>query len=140
MTEIGTRLGAIVAAILAVVLAVACAVLLLKLHEARATIGDLQQQARADDQSLGTVRAQLTQSQADLQGAANAARACTASVDAAASEARAVQTAAAAASSAAAARGAAYQKQIDALTRRLQDPTNQTETCDAALDRLRGSL
>lgn len=140
MDEITTRIGAIVAAIVAVVLAVACSVLFFELHAARGTIEQKQEQERADSQSLGTLRGQLATSQSDLQQAANAARVCTASVEAAASEAKAVQVAAAAASAAAAARGVTYQNQIDALTRRLQDPTNEKETCDAALDRLRSSL
>lgn len=140
MTEITSRIATVVAALVAVVLAVACAVQFFELRSVRSDYASAQQKAQVDDQSIGTLRAQLATSQADLTAAASGVQACSASVAQAASEAIAVRAAASAAQARAAIQVQSYQLQIDALSKRIQDPSNQSETCDAAFDRLRGAL
>ncbi|RDK01424.1 hypothetical protein [Paraburkholderia lacunae] len=140
MTEITSRIATVVAGFIAVVLAIACTVQFFELRSVRSDYASAQLKAHADDQSIGTLRTQLATSQADLAQAASGARACSASVAEAASEASAVRAAAIAAQAKAATQAQAYQYQIDALSRRIQDPSNQSETCDAALDRLRSAL
>lgn len=140
MTDITSRIGAVVAGLIAVVLAIACTVEYFELRGARGDNATLQLQAHADDQSIGTLSSQLATSQADLAQAASGARACAASVVQAASEASAVWATATAAQAKAARDTVSYQQRIDALSQRLQDPTNQSETCDAALTRLRSGL
>jgi DNA repair exonuclease SbcCD ATPase subunit len=140
MTEITSRIATVVAGLVAVVLAVACTVQLFELRSVRSDYALAQQKAQTDDQSIGTLRSQLATSQADLAQAASGVQACSASVAQAASEASAVRAAATAAKAKAATQAQAYQQQIDALSKRIQDPSNQSETCDAAFDRLRGAL
>lgn len=140
MTEITSRIATVVAGLIAVVLAIACTVQFFELRSVRSDYASAQQKAQADDQSIGTLRSQLTTSQSDLAQAASGVRACSASVAQAASEASAVRAAATAAQAKAATQAQAYQQQIDALSRRIQDPSNQSETCDAAFDRLRSAL
>jgi hypothetical protein len=138
--DITSRIGVVVAGLIAVVLAIACTVEFFELRSVRGDNETLQLQAHDDSQSIGTLRSQLATSQADLAQATSGVRACSASVEQAASEAFAIRANAVAAQARAASDSVTYQKQIDALTKRLQDPTNQSETCDAALDRLRSSL
>ncbi|TCK96241.1 hypothetical protein [Paraburkholderia sp. BL9I2N2] len=140
MTEITSRIATVVVGLVAVVLAITCAVQFFELRGVRSDYASAQQKAQADDQSIGTLRSQLATSQADLAAVASGARACSASVAQAASEAGAVRAAATAAQAKAATQAQAYQQQIDALSRRIQDSSNQSETCDAEFDRLRGAL
>ncbi|MGE8490789.1 MAG: hypothetical protein ACN6OQ_20735 [Paraburkholderia nemoris] len=140
MTDIVGRIALVVVGLIAVVLAVACTVEFFELRSVRDDYASAQQKAQADDQSIGTLRSQLATSQADLAAAASGVQACSASVTHAASEAFAVRAAAAAVQAKAATQAQSYQRQIDALSQRIQDPSNQSETCDAAFDRLRGAL
>ena len=140
MTDITSRIASVVVGLIAVVLGIACAVQFFELRSVRADYAIAQQKGAADDQSIGTLRAQLATSQADLAAAASGVQACSASVTQAASEAFAVRSAAAAAQAKAATQAQSYQHQIDALSQRILDPSNQSETCDAAFDRLRGAL
>lgn len=140
MTDITSRIASVVVGLIAVVLGVTCAVQFFELRSVRADYSLVQQKGVADDQSIGTLRSQLATSQVDLAAAASGVQACSASVTQAASEAFAVRAAAAAAQAKAATQAQSYQLQIDALSQRIQDPSNQSETCDAALGRLRGAL
>jgi chromosome segregation ATPase len=140
MTDITSRIGAVVAGLIALVLAIACTVEFFELRSVRGDNETLQQQAHTDSQSIGTLNSQLTTSQADLAQATAGAKACSASVAEAASEASAVRANAVAAQAKAARESVNYQQRIDALTQRLQDPANQSETCDAAFNRLRSGL
>jgi len=139
MTDITSRIAVVVVGLIAVALAIACTVEFFELRSVRADFASAQQKAQADDQSIGTLRSQLTTSQADLALAASGVRACSASVAQAASEASVVRAAASAAQTRAATQAQAYQRQIDALSQRIQDPSNQSESCDAAFDRLRSA-
>jgi DNA repair exonuclease SbcCD ATPase subunit len=140
MTDITSRIATVIAGLVAVALAIACTVQFFELRSVRSDYALAQQKAQTDDQSIGTLRSQLATSQADLAQAASGVQACSASVAQAASEASAVRAAATAATAKAATQAQAYQQQIDALSKRIQDPSNQSETCDAAFDRLRGAL
>jgi flagellar biosynthesis chaperone FliJ len=140
MTDITSRIASVVVGLIAVVLGVTCAVQFFELRSVRADYSLAQQKGATDDQSIGTLRSQLATSQADLAAAASGVQACSASVTQAASEAFAVRAAAAEAQAKAVTQAQSYQRQIDALSQRIQDPSNQSETCDAAFDRLRGAL
>lgn len=140
MTDITSRIASVVVGLIAVVLGIACAVQFFELRSVRVDYALAQKKGATDDQLIGTLRSQLATSQADLAAAASGVQACSVSVTRAASEAFSVRAAAAAAQAKAATQVQSYQRQIDALSQRIQDPSNQSETCDAAFDRLRGAL
>lgn len=137
MTEIASRLVAIVAAI---AFAVLSAWFYIELRELRTEHAETVQQLAAKTESNGVLKAQLATSQSDLAAMTDAAGKSSASVVLFASQASAALAAASDAKAKALLQSAGYQKQIDALTQRIDHPTNEPETCDAALDRLRSTL
>ncbi|MEJ0003478.1 MAG: hypothetical protein WDN30_07885 [Pararobbsia sp.] len=135
-----SRIATVAVGLVAVALGVVCAVQFFEVRSLRAENVEARRRHHIDAQSIGTLKAQLAVSQADLASASAGVRACSTSVSLAAAEASAVRAAAAIAKATAARDSVGYQRRIDALTRRLQDPATQLETCDAAFERLRGSL
>jgi len=137
MNEITSRLAACVAAI---AFAVLSAWLYIELREVRAEHVETVQQFADKTESNGVLKAQLATSQSDLAAMTDAAGKSSASVVLFASQASAALAAASEAKAEAIQQSAGYQKQIDVLTERIDHPTIEPETCDAALDRLRSTL
>jgi predicted nucleic acid-binding Zn-ribbon protein len=140
MTEITNRLAAIAVPIVAIAVAILSIWLSIELHDLRSVHADTVKQLATANENVGTLKSQLVTSQSDLAAMTDAAGKCSASVVLFASQASAAQAAASEAKAKAVQQSAGYQKQIDTLTDRINSPTNQAETCDAALDRLRGTL
>ena len=140
LTNIASRLVAIVAGVAAIAFAVLSAWFYIELRELRTEHAETVQQLAAKTESNGVLKAQLATSQSDLAAMTDAAGKSSASVVLFASQASAALAAASDARAKAIQQSAGYQKQIDALTQRIDHPTNEPETCDAALDRLRSTL
>lgn len=140
MTTIASRLAAFAVAVVAIAFAVLSAWLYIELRELRAEHGETVQQLAVKTESNGVLKSQLAISQTDLAAMTDAASKSAASVVLFALQASAAQAAASDAKAKAIQQSAGYQKQIDALTQRIDHPTNEPETCDAALDRLRSTL
>ena len=140
LTNITSRLATLAAGVFAIAFAVLSAWFYVELRELRTEHADTAQQLGTKTESNGVLKAQLATSQSDLAAMTDAAGKSSASVVLFASQASAAQAAASEAKAKAVQQSAGYQKQIDALTARIDSPTNQPETCDAALDRLRSTL
>jgi septal ring factor EnvC (AmiA/AmiB activator) len=140
MTEISSRLVAFAVSVAAIIFAALSAWFYIELRELRAEHAETVQQLATKTESNGVLKAQLATSQSDLAAMTDAAGKSSASVVLFASQASAALAAASDAKAKAIQQSAGYQKQIDALTQRIDHPTNEPETCDAALDRLRSSL
>lgn len=140
MTEVTSRLAAGAAAVVAIGLAVLSAWFYVALRDLRTEHAVTVQQLAVKTESNGVLKAQLATSQSDLATMTDAAGKSSASVVLFASLASAAKEAASDAMAKAVAQSAGYQKTIDALTERIDNPTTEPETCDAALDRLRSTL
>jgi len=140
MTEITSRLATLAAGVVTIAFAVLSAWFYIELRELRVEHAGTVQQLATKTESNGVLKSQLATSQSDLAAMTDAAGKSSASVVLFASQAGAAQAAASEAKAKAVQQSAGYQKQIDALTERIDSSTNQPETCDAALDRLRGTL
>jgi DNA-binding helix-hairpin-helix protein with protein kinase domain len=140
MTNIASRLAALAAGVAAIAFAVLGAWFYIELRELRTEHAGTVQQLATKTESNGVLKAQLATSQSDLAAMTDAAGKSSASVVLFASQASAALAAASDAKANAIQQSAGYQKQIDALTQRIDHPSNEPETCDAALDRLRSSL
>lgn len=140
MTDITSRLAALAAGIVAIALAVLSAWLYIELRELRSDHATTVQELTTKTDDNGVLKSQLATSQSDLATMTDAAGKSSASVVLFASQASAAQAAASEAKAKAIQQSAGYQKQIDALSDRIDSPNHQAETCDAALDRLRGTL
>ena len=140
MTNIASRLAALTAGFAAVAFAVLSAWFYIELRELRAEHSETVHQLATKTESNGVLKAQLATSQSDLAAMTDAAGKSSASVVLFASRASAALAAASDAKAKAIQQSAGYQKQIDALSERIDHPTNEPETCDAALDRLRSTL
>jgi len=140
MNEITSRLAAVGAGIAAIAFAVLSVWFYIELRELRTEHVKTMQQVATKTESNGVLKAQLATSQSDLAAMTDAAGKSSASVVLFASQASAALAAASEAKAKAIQQSAGYQKQIDALTERIDHPTNEPETCDAALDRLRSTL
>lgn len=140
MTNIASRLAALAAGVAGIAFAVLSAWLYIELRELRTEHAGTVQQLATKTESNGVLKAQLTTSQSDLAVMTDAAGKSSASVVLFASQASAALAAAGEAKANALLHSAAYQKQIDALSERIDHPTTDPETCDAALDRLRSTL
>lgn len=140
MTEITGRLAAIAAGIAAIAFAALSVWLYVELRALRTEHTETERQLSTKTESNGVLKSQLATSQADLAVMTDAAGKSSTSVVLFASQVSAAQAAAREANARAVQQSAGYQKQIDVLTERIDHPTNQPETCDAALDRLRSTL
>jgi hypothetical protein len=140
MTEITSRLAALAAGVTAIALAVLSAWFYIELRDLRPEHAGAVQQLATKTESNGVLKAQLATSQSDLAAMTDAAGKSSASVVLFASQASAAQVAASEAKAKALLQSAGHQKQIDALTQRIDHPTHEPETCDAALVRLRSTL
>ncbi|KLU28129.1 hypothetical protein EOS_00970 [Caballeronia mineralivorans PML1(12)] len=140
MTEITSRLAALAAAVAAIALAALSAWLYIELRALRSEHVDTVRQLATKTEDNGVLKSQLATSQSDLAAMTDAAGKSSASVVLFVAQASAAQAAASEARAKAVQQSASYQKQIDALTDRIDSHTNPPETCDAALDRLRGTL
>ncbi|WP_213766734.1 hypothetical protein [Caballeronia sp. dw_19] len=140
MTEITGRLAAIAAGIAAIAFAALSVWFYVELRALQTEHTDTERQLATKTESNGVLKSQLAASQADLAVMTDAAGKSSASVVLFASQVSAAQAAAGEAKARAVQQSAGYQKQIDVLTERIDHPTNQPETCDAALDGLRNTL
>ncbi|CAN7432294.1 hypothetical protein LJR034_002674 [Caballeronia sp. LjRoot34] len=140
MTEITGRLAAIAAGIAAIAFAALSVWSYVELRALRTEHTDTERQLATKTESNGVLKSQLATSQADLAVMTDAAGKSSASVVLFASQVSAAQAAAREAKARAVQQSAGYQKQIDVLTERIDHPSNQPETCDAVLDRLRSTL
>ena len=140
MTNIASRLAALAAGVAGIAFAVLSAWLYIELRELRTEHAGTVQQLATKTESNGVLKAQLTTSQSDLAVMTDVAGKSSASVVLFASQASAALAAAGEAKANALLHSAGYQKQIDALSERIDHPTTDQETCDAALDRLRSTL
>ncbi|MGX7006220.1 hypothetical protein [Caballeronia sp. KNU42] len=140
MANIAGRLATLAAGVAAIAFAVLSAWFYIELRDLRMEHADTAQQLATKTENNGVLKAQLATSQSDLAAMTDAAGKSSASVVRFAAQASDAQAAASEAKAKAVQQSAGYQKQIDVLTARINSPTNQPETCDAALDRLRGTL
>ena len=127
-------------AVVAIAFAVLSAWLYIELRELRTEHAGTVQQLATKTESNGVLKAQLATSQSDLAVMTDAAGKSSASVVLFASQASAALAAASDAKAKAIQQSAGYQKQIGALSERIDHPTTDPEKCDAALDRLRSTL
>jgi hypothetical protein len=140
LSNITSRLAALAAGVAAMAFAVLSAWFYIELRELRAEHSETVHQLATKTESNGVLKSQLATSQSDLAAMTGAAGKSSASVVLFASQASVAQAAASDARAKAIQQSAGYQKQIDALTQRIDHPNNEPETCDAALDRLRSTL